>query len=143
MIKDGGRYEVHRHWHNRRPRRQSYDEICVLSSHCVALHPTSTQIQKFRDNGEDNHHDCPFKLALCSEISRISDFVFREEFDERSSPSRRKGSFCTTININAFRRILGRIVRRVQQYRPRVSVSDTTHSLSLPHRPERSFVRRS
>lgn len=25
MLKDGGRYEVHRHWYNRRPRRQSYE----------------------------------------------------------------------------------------------------------------------
>lgn len=68
-------------------------------------------------------------------------------------------SFCTTININAFR-ILGCIVlasttsrsRRVQQYRPRVSVSDTTlenpsFSLSLSlftaptgARPERNGV---
>jgi len=36
MIKDGGRYEVHRHWYNRRLRRQPYDEMRSLEPPCRA-----------------------------------------------------------------------------------------------------------
>lgn len=66
--------------------------------------------------------------------ARVCDFVFREEFDERSSLSRchkerereKRLLLCTTININAFRRVsrtycTTRADDGVQQYRSRVS----------------------
>ncbi|TGZ51988.1 Uncharacterized protein DBV15_06981 [Temnothorax longispinosus] len=98
MIKDGGRYEVHRHRYKRRPRRQPY-EMRSLEPPCRAASDecANTEISRERREVARLYDIYPYRSSLkslsqiCSKISRISnrDFVsFGEEFDERSSLSR-------------------------------------------------------
>lgn len=98
-------------------------------------------------------YNCFFFLKpfsrISNKISQISnrDFVFREEFDERSSLSqtherqrRKRLSFCTTININAFRRILGRIVLASTTTRPLRPTISPSHFCKWRYTQRRSLL---
>ncbi|EGI67746.1 hypothetical protein G5I_03619 [Acromyrmex echinatior] len=98
MIKDGGRYEVHRHWYNRRLRRQPYDEMPSLEPPCRVASDEYADREISREwrslNGKSSVDDPQgtegVKSLADENLAEIGnrDFVFQEEFDERSSLSR-------------------------------------------------------
>lgn len=75
-----------------------------------------------------------WRMKFCG---RVCDFVFREEFDERSSLSRCQRGERETPSVPplilmhsaAFSAYCTRVDDGVQQYRSRVSVSDTLYAL--------------
>jgi len=155
-------------------RGNNFTTRCVLSSHHAALHPTSTEIQKFYKNEGGNLRIIIAFLRRNSIVfllnrSRGSTAKFRRSAIAISSfgKSSMSGRACrerasvsneettsvpslilmhsTVFSVVLYsRRRRRRRSRRVQQYRPRVSVSDTQRSslFTAPTgvRPERNGV---